>query len=241
MRNLLLLFCLAIGIAASAQTFGDPIAELRGTSTADQIILSDGSGRLVWGDRNDLVSAGSGISISAAGVISNSAPDQPVSITATGRVTRTGDYPNFTINVPAEVDGSTTNEKISALSIVSSSLRVAEGGVNYDLALSQFISATSGNALTVTGGKLYAPTSGYVAPTKNFGRNTSAIAVGGNYTVTGASLPASSTAIDVYVDGRRMKPKESTGDTDWDFERTSSTVLKFNRAVVAQSLIEVVY
>ncbi len=44
--------------------------------------------------------AGSGIGISTGNVISNTAPDQTVSITGTGGATVTGTYPNFSIATP---------------------------------------------------------------------------------------------------------------------------------------------
>lgn len=52
------------------------------------------------------VSAGTGISYdSGTGVITNSAPDQTVSLTGAGTTTVTGTYPNFTITSNDEFDG----------------------------------------------------------------------------------------------------------------------------------------
>lgn len=58
------------------------------------------------------VSAGTGISVSSSSgtvTVTNSAPDQTVSITGAGISAVTGTYPNFTVT-STEVDGSTTNE-----------------------------------------------------------------------------------------------------------------------------------
>lgn len=66
-----------------------------------QFFLGNGSNQAVSTDFTTSVlgeiSAGTGIGISGSGVISNSAPDQTVSLTGAGTTTVSGTYPNFTI------------------------------------------------------------------------------------------------------------------------------------------------
>jgi hypothetical protein len=74
------------------------------------------------------ISASTGLSISEAGstiTLTNSAPDQTVSITGAGINVATGTYPNFTVT-GTEVDGSTTNE-IQNLSLSGQSLSISGG------------------------------------------------------------------------------------------------------------------
>ncbi len=78
---------------------------------------------------------GTGISISGT-TISNSAPDQTVSISGTGATSVSGTYPNFTISSTDNVndaDASTTNE-IQSLSLSGNSLSLSLGGGSVNLA-----------------------------------------------------------------------------------------------------------
>ena len=68
--------------------------------------------------------AGDGIDITGA-EITNTAPDQVVSITGAGINAVTGTYPNFTVT-GTEVDGSTTNE-LQTLSVAGSNLSISGG------------------------------------------------------------------------------------------------------------------
>ena len=67
-----------------------------------QFFLGNGSNQAVSADFTTSVlgeiSAGTGIGISLSGVISNSAPDQTVVLTASGATSISGTYPNFTIS-----------------------------------------------------------------------------------------------------------------------------------------------
>jgi len=93
-----------------------------------------------------VVSAGTGISVSESPAntftVTNTAPDQTVSITGAGITNITGTYPNFTAT-STEVDGSTTNEKITALTWNNSqdSLQVVENGVIYRTKIDGFLSS----------------------------------------------------------------------------------------------------
>ena len=75
------------------------------------------------------ITGGTGISVSTvsgASTITNTAPDQTVSITGAGINTVSGTYPNFTIT-GTEVDGSTTNE-LQTLSTGTNTLTLSNGG-----------------------------------------------------------------------------------------------------------------
>ncbi|WP_436515062.1 beta strand repeat-containing protein [Ekhidna sp. To15] len=64
-------------------------------------------------NEDQTVSAGTGISINNVGedfAVTNTAPDQTVSLANGGNVTITGTYPNFTLAVPTNNDNSATNE-----------------------------------------------------------------------------------------------------------------------------------
>jgi hypothetical protein len=73
--------------------------------------------------------------------------DQTVSITGAGISVVTGTYPTFTIT-STEVDGSITNERITAHTYTASSglLRITEGGTNFDVTLPAMVGATAGVA-----------------------------------------------------------------------------------------------
>jgi hypothetical protein len=73
--------------------------------------------------------------------------DQTVSITGGGINVVTGTYPNFTIT-GTEVDGSTTNEKITAHTFTASTgvMRITENAINYDATIPAMVGATAGVA-----------------------------------------------------------------------------------------------
>ena len=70
--------------------------------------------------------AGDGIDITGT-EITNTAPDQVVSITGAGINAVTGTYPNFTV-IGTEVDGSTTNE-LQTLSVAGNNLTISDGNM----------------------------------------------------------------------------------------------------------------
>ncbi|MFZ2899219.1 MAG: tail fiber domain-containing protein [Saprospiraceae bacterium] len=87
---------------------------------AGEWISADAAQSLVY-------TAGAGININASNVISNTAPDQTVTITGQGVTTVSGSYPNFTVNTPAPADNSPTNE-IQTLSLSGNTLSLSNGG-----------------------------------------------------------------------------------------------------------------
>jgi hypothetical protein len=89
-----------------AATPGAGVTDLTYSGTSSPVTLNSSTGSDVT------TTAGTGISLSATGTnltITNSAPDQTVSITGGGINSVTGTYPNFTITA-TEVDGDTLNE-----------------------------------------------------------------------------------------------------------------------------------
>ena len=116
------------------------------------------------------VTAGTGVSLSATSTnltITNSAPDQTVSISGAGINIVTGTYPNFTVT-GTEVDGLVTNEGI---------LGVAAGGGNDALIISN---TSTANGVTIAG-------AGIVTVTEATSAN------GGTITVTGTEVDGSTT------------------------------------------------
>lgn len=113
---------------------------------------------------NSGVTAGAGISVSG-GVVTNTAPDQTVSITGTGLANVTGTYPNFSINVAplsftagaginiignviSVVDTSFTNE-LQTLALNANNLTLSNGGGTVSLV--PFLDNTDAQTLSLTG------------------------------------------------------------------------------------------
>lgn len=100
-------------------------------------------------------SAGTGISI-AGTTISNSAPDQTVSLIGSGATGVTGTYPNFTISSTDNVndaDASTTNE-IQSVSLSGNTLSLSLGGGSVSLASFSSPWNNSGSNLYFNTGKI---------------------------------------------------------------------------------------
>ena len=74
----------------------DATVLLRASGTNSRFLVTDGSGNVTWVQGSSLLTAGTGISISG-NTITNSAPDQTVSLTGAGATAVTGTYPSFTI------------------------------------------------------------------------------------------------------------------------------------------------
>ena len=71
---------------------------------------------------------GSGITVSGS-TITNTAPDQAVTLTGSGATSITGSYPNFTINSTDNVDDADANpsNELQSLSLVGSDLTISQG------------------------------------------------------------------------------------------------------------------
>ena len=100
------------------------------------------------------VTAGTGISTSVAGgtvTITNTSPDQTVTVTGAGINTVTGTYPNFTIT-GTEVDGSITNECNTAFTVTVDSLKITDNCGTLGVPLSAFGTPTlADNGLSMAG------------------------------------------------------------------------------------------
>ena len=76
------------------------------------------------------ISAGTGIGISGGGVISNSAPDQTVSLTGTGATSVTGTYPNFTID---SSDNNTTYTASNGITLSGTDFQLTDTNAKLNL------------------------------------------------------------------------------------------------------------
>jgi hypothetical protein len=138
------------------------------------------------------LSASTGLSISESGnviTLTNTAPDQTVSLTGAGITNITGTYPNFTIT-STEVDGSTTNElqtiSVSAntttLSNSGGSMTIAGGGIN--------TVGTAGSTITITGTEVDGSISNEGSLTVGAGSGTTSIINSNTSGSTGVTITA---------------------------------------------------
>ena len=99
-----------------------------------QFFLGNGSNQAVSADFTTSVlgeiSAGTGIGISASGVISNTSPDQTVVLTGAGATSISGTYPNFTIS---STDSNTTYTAGSGITLTGTTFSLTDKA-NYDAA-----------------------------------------------------------------------------------------------------------
>lgn len=109
-------------VSASLPTDGQV---LKWDDNAKQWVPADGSQNIAY-------TAGAGITIDAGNTIINTSPDQPISMIGGGATNVTGTYPNFTIETPAPIDNSTTNE-IQTLSLNGDTLNLSLGGGSVQL------------------------------------------------------------------------------------------------------------
>ncbi|MEI6090591.1 MAG: hypothetical protein WCR42_09085, partial [bacterium] len=100
--------------------------------------------------KQNALTAGDGISL-FNDVITNTMPDQVVTLAGEGITVITGEYPNFTIT-STEVDGSVSNELITATSWddETNTLRITEAGVNWDTEITGFEPTLLKGDLTTT-------------------------------------------------------------------------------------------
>lgn len=136
-------FTLANDLAAVEALTGTGIAVRTGTSTWTNRTITAGAG----------ISVSNGDGVSGNPTITNSSPDQTVTLTGAGINVVTGTYPAFTIT-GTEIDGSITNEiqHIDTFSIVSNVLRasLSSDGIPFkSVDLSPYVNV--GTDLTFTG------------------------------------------------------------------------------------------
>ena len=96
---------LQTGTGGDLTLLGNRIDSEHAWNVAEHNSLENSLSTLEGTVSGNVLTAGTGISISGSKVISNSAPDQTVAITGTGATSVTGTYPNFTVN---STDNNTT-------------------------------------------------------------------------------------------------------------------------------------
>lgn len=150
------------------------------------------------------IAAGTGITVGQSGgtiTITNSAPDQTVSITGAGINVVTGTYPNFTIT-GTEVDGSVTNEGVlgvgaggaSSSTIISNTSGATGVTINAAgiLTISESTSS-NGGSITITGTEVDGSTTNELQSYSHAGTTTYTNTLsggGGSWSITGAGIAA---------------------------------------------------
>lgn len=133
---------------------------LSATTPSDGEVLKWNAAQSRWEARSDVnttYSAGSGVSINGSHQITNTAPDQTVTLNGTGAVSISGSYPNFTISATDHVndaDADATNE-IQDLSLSGTALGLSGSGTTVDLSSintdSQHLSSSkTGNDVSIS-------------------------------------------------------------------------------------------
>lgn len=106
-------------------------------------------------NENQTVSAGTGISVVQVGqnyAVTNSAPDQTVTLTGGGFTSITGTYPNFTISSTGDADSNPTNENQTVSA--GTGISVVQVGQNFAVTNSapdQTVALTAGTGIGVSG------------------------------------------------------------------------------------------
>lgn len=151
MRLLLFLVSLLFSLSCLAQeTKINPVTLVR-EGANNTMLITDGSGNVVWGNADDIFNAGTGLSISGNTLV-NTSPDQTVAINGTGIISVSGTYPTFTISA-TEVDGDVTNEiqTLIASGTTSPAFTLSDGGGTITFAGGTGIALSrSGNTFTIT-------------------------------------------------------------------------------------------
>ena len=123
--------------------------------------------------------AGTGIGISS-GVITNTAPDQTVTISGVG-ITPSGTYPNFTLTA---ADQSATNELNTSVYVDAGSLKIDDAGGTISVPLSQFRGGiySAGAGISLNTGTGVITNTGDLSTTNEL--NTAFSVTGGNLRLT---------------------------------------------------------
>jgi len=149
-----------VGLTGSGTTGSPLLVDTSGTIVSKNFYFANlpagGGGTVTSVD----IAAGTGISVSGSPIttsgtitVTNSAPDQTVSLTGAGINTVTGTYPSFTIT-GTEVDGSTTNElQTISTSGAAGNISLSNGGGTLNLNVNDAdASATNEGSLSVGAG-----------------------------------------------------------------------------------------
>lgn len=117
--------------------------------------LSISNGNMVTLPAAPVYTAGTGISVSGT-TISNTSPDQTVTLSGAGATSVSGSYPNFTVSSTDNVNDADANpsNEIQSLSLSGNTLALSQGGGNISLA--SFVSpwSNSGSNLYFNTGKV---------------------------------------------------------------------------------------
>ncbi|MEQ1744902.1 MAG: hypothetical protein ABMA02_05730 [Saprospiraceae bacterium] len=156
---LFLFFALSAALVSAQSTKIDPTVLLRASGTNSRFLATDGSGNVTWVQGSTLLTGGTGISISG-NTITNSAPDQTVSLTGAGATAVTGTYPSFTITTNAlatiQDEGSGLTQR-ATLNFIGGAVSAADNAgpsrtdVSFDAEVNG-IAALSGTGLVVQTG-----------------------------------------------------------------------------------------
>ena len=175
----------------------DSNVQINGTPSNGQILTYDTSNSY-W--KNTSLTAGTGISVSAATggalTVTNSAPDQVVSLTGAGTTTVTGTYPNFTITSSDTYSGTVTS--VSVVSANGLAGTVANATTTPAITLSTTVTGLlkgNGTAISAaTSGTDYAPaTSGSSILYGNGSGGFSNVTVGTGLSFSAGTLSATAT------------------------------------------------
>jgi hypothetical protein len=152
---------------AGAIVYSDGVNfELSNPGNFGEVLISTGSGAPTWGPGGGTVTSvdatgGTGISVtggpittSGTFVITNTAPDQVVSITGAGTAVVTGTYPNFTVTANDQFTGTVTSVDAAAgtgISVSGGPITTSGTITITNTAPDQIVSLTGSGATTVTG------------------------------------------------------------------------------------------
>ncbi|OWY24740.1 hypothetical protein C7N43_30665, partial [Sphingobacteriales bacterium UPWRP_1] len=132
--------------AATATNDNDtnPTNEIQSLSLAGTTLSLSNGGGSVNLPAGTTYTAGAGIGISG-NTITNTAPDQTITLTGAGATAISGAYPNFTVTTPTPADNSPINE-IQTLSIAGNTVSLSNGGGSVNLP-----TYTAGTGISLSG------------------------------------------------------------------------------------------
>ncbi|MES2567058.1 MAG: hypothetical protein V4565_09350 [Bacteroidota bacterium] len=168
---------MSVPYALYAQTSGNAAPTPTISINAPNTITAVGGGYTINIPAAATYSAGAGINV-AGNIISNTAPDQTVTITPAGSASVTGTYPNFTINTPTSQTYSAGNGISIAGGVISNTAAAVTptivgtgattvNGVYPNLTINTptIQAYSAGNGIDITGGVITNTAAGAVTPT----------------------------------------------------------------------------